>query len=171
MPGHPDVRQDSCIGRVYTVHPNSSERYYLRLLLHTVQGPTSFDDLKTVDGELQEIFQSACRALGLLEDDVCWEATMREAAVADLFSVLVVFCNLSHPLELWTLFKDSLLEDFLRTAQQVDENITFQNSPNLYDLCLSKIQEIITSIGGLQLDSYGLPVPATANNHFNFDYL
>ncbi|XP_054275666.1 uncharacterized protein LOC128994867 [Macrosteles quadrilineatus] len=83
VPGHPDVRQDSCIGRVYTVHPNSSERYYLRLLLHTVRGPTSFDDLKTVDGELQETFQSACRALGLSEDDVCWEATMREAAVAD----------------------------------------------------------------------------------------
>jgi hypothetical protein len=178
VPDHPDIRKDPCIGRVYTVHPNSGERYYLRLLLHSVRGPLSFDDLKTVDGELHATFQSACRALGLLEDDSCWEGTMREAAVTDspsklrdLFSVLLVFCNLSHPLELWTLFKDSLSEDFLRTAQQVNENVTFQNSPNLYDLCLSNIQEIVTRIGGLQLNTYGLPLPAIPANQLNMDYV
>ncbi|KIH61446.1 hypothetical protein ANCDUO_08282 [Ancylostoma duodenale] len=42
-----DVRASDALGRVYTVHPNNDECYYLRLLLHTVRGPTSFTDLKT----------------------------------------------------------------------------------------------------------------------------
>ncbi|XP_013775742.1 uncharacterized protein LOC106460570 [Limulus polyphemus] len=141
--GHPNVKQDSCIGRVYTVHPSCSERYHLRLLLHSVRGPISFNDLKTVRGELHPTFQSACRAIGLLEDEACWEETLRGAAVSesprklrDLFSVLVVFCNLSNPLDLWMRFRDSLFEGILTAAQQVDVNITYDNAPNLYDLCL-----------------------------------
>jgi len=38
--GHPGVKQDHVIGRVYTVYPNNAECYYLRLLLHEVRGPT-----------------------------------------------------------------------------------------------------------------------------------
>ncbi|KIH67100.1 hypothetical protein ANCDUO_02572, partial [Ancylostoma duodenale] len=48
VPGS-DVRASDALGRVYTVHPNSDECYYLKLLLHTVRGPTSFTDLKTVN--------------------------------------------------------------------------------------------------------------------------
>ncbi|XP_054285654.1 uncharacterized protein LOC129002107 [Macrosteles quadrilineatus] len=178
VPGHPDVRQDPCIGRVYTVHPSCSERYHLRLLLHTVRGPTSFEDLKTVDGVLHPNFQSACRALGLLEDDACWEGTLAEAAVSDsptklrdLFSVLLVFCNVSNPLELWIRFRDSLSEDFLRSAHQVDINTTFENNPIIYDQCLASIQETITRMGGLGLESYNLPVPAIDVNQLNHDYI
>lgn len=43
-----DVYQKDSIGRVYTVHPNNSECFYLRMLLHTIKGPTSFEYLKTV---------------------------------------------------------------------------------------------------------------------------
>ena len=74
--GYPDVRQDSCIGRVNTGHPSCSERYYFRLLLHSVQGPSSFGELKVVDGVQHPTFQAACRARGLLEDDFCWEETL-----------------------------------------------------------------------------------------------
>ena len=35
------------VGRVYGVHPREGERFYLRLLLMKIAGPTSFDDLKT----------------------------------------------------------------------------------------------------------------------------
>ncbi|KAI5747287.1 hypothetical protein M8J77_013075 [Diaphorina citri] len=49
VPGHPNIRRDSCIGRVYTVHPSNAERYYLRLLLHSIRGPTSFEALRTVN--------------------------------------------------------------------------------------------------------------------------
>ncbi|UYV64029.1 hypothetical protein LAZ67_2006361 [Cordylochernes scorpioides] len=38
------------IGRVYTVHPNFEECFYLRMLLHSVRGPTSFAALRTING-------------------------------------------------------------------------------------------------------------------------
>ncbi|KAI5705868.1 hypothetical protein M8J75_002513 [Diaphorina citri] len=119
VPGHPNIRRDSCIGRVYTVHPSSAERYYLRLLLHSIRGPTSFEALRTVNEVLQPTFQAACRELGLLEDDACWAETLREAAVSDssrklrdLFCVLIVFCTVSSPRDLWMEFRDHLAEEY-----------------------------------------------------------
>ncbi|RCN48933.1 hypothetical protein ANCCAN_05042 [Ancylostoma caninum] len=64
-----DVRESDALGRVYTVHPNNDECYFLRLLLHTVRGPTSFADLKIVDGEVCETYREACQRRGLLEND------------------------------------------------------------------------------------------------------
>ena len=46
------------------------ERYYMRLLLNHVTGPTSFDDLKTVNGVQSSMFQEAALLHGLLEGDV-----------------------------------------------------------------------------------------------------
>jgi len=48
--GWPDIKREQCLGRVYTVHPNSTECYHLRMLLHEIRGPTSFEALKTVNG-------------------------------------------------------------------------------------------------------------------------
>ena len=48
-PHFPDVKSTDALGRVYTVHPNNSECFYLRMLLHEVTGPTSFEALKTVN--------------------------------------------------------------------------------------------------------------------------
>ena len=38
------------IGRVNSANPKEGERFSLRLLLNHVRGPTSFEDLLTVDG-------------------------------------------------------------------------------------------------------------------------
>lgn len=59
--GHLGVRKDAALGRVYTVHPNFTECYYLRLLLHHIRGPTSFAMLKTVNSIVQPSYQTACR--------------------------------------------------------------------------------------------------------------
>lgn len=57
------------IGRMYHCNPMQGEKYYLRLLLTTVPGATSFEALRTVDGVEYPTFWAACLALGLLEDD------------------------------------------------------------------------------------------------------
>ena len=57
------------IGRMYFASPNSSEKFYLRLLLTNVRGPQSYDYLCTVNNVVHPTFKSACVALGLLEDD------------------------------------------------------------------------------------------------------
>jgi len=63
------VRASDALGRVYTVHPNNAECYFLRMLLHTVKGPTSFQALKTVNEEICDTYREACYRLGLLEND------------------------------------------------------------------------------------------------------
>jgi hypothetical protein len=45
------------IGRMYMVCPREGERYYLRLLLCHVPGATTFNDLRTHDGELHPTFK------------------------------------------------------------------------------------------------------------------
>ncbi|XP_028799879.1 uncharacterized protein LOC114755171 [Neltuma alba] len=67
------------IGRLYYVPPGSGEIYYLRLLLATVRGPTSYEDLRTVDSIFYPTFRDACYALGLLEDDREYIDAMKEA--------------------------------------------------------------------------------------------
>lgn len=68
-----EIKKEHALGRVYTVHPKNTECYHLRLLLHEVRGPSSYDDLKTVNGVLHSTFQLACMTLGLLKDDKHWE--------------------------------------------------------------------------------------------------
>ncbi|GFX50911.1 ATP-dependent DNA helicase [Trichonephila clavipes] len=58
--GYPEIKKDQVLGRVYIVHPGNTERYYLRLLLHKIPGPTSFTALKIVTGVVQPSFQTAC---------------------------------------------------------------------------------------------------------------
>jgi hypothetical protein len=67
--GHPGVWVTQALGHVYTVHPSNSECFYLHMLLHVVRGPTSFTDLKTVNGVVCETYRETCDRLGLLESD------------------------------------------------------------------------------------------------------
>lgn len=77
------IKRDTALGRVYTIHPNYSECYYLRLLLHHVRGPTSFNDLKTVNGEIMPTYRAACQARNLLESDTHWRDTLSDAAISE----------------------------------------------------------------------------------------
>lgn len=86
--GWPGVKKDNALGRVYDVHPNYGECYCLRLLLHEVRGPTSFSDLKTVIGVLHSTLQSACKTLGLLEDDINWHNVLKETALSETSVIL-----------------------------------------------------------------------------------
>lgn len=92
------------IGRVYTIHPNNAECYFLRMLLHNVRGPSSFDELKKVDGYLCSTYREACEMLGLLEKDQHWDLTLTEALlfsvpsrIRSLFAIILTTCTPSDP--------------------------------------------------------------------------
>lgn len=59
--GHPEIMKTNAIGRVFTVHPNNAECFYLRMLLHEIRGPTSFTDLRTIHGYLCQTYREACQ--------------------------------------------------------------------------------------------------------------
>uniref|UniRef100_A0A914Y647 Helitron helicase-like domain-containing protein n=1 Tax=Panagrolaimus superbus TaxID=310955 RepID=A0A914Y647_9BILA len=52
--------------RLYNVNPKRTNCFYLRRLLMAVPGPTSFENIRTVDGVLYPTYREACVALGLV---------------------------------------------------------------------------------------------------------
>ncbi|XP_063903766.1 uncharacterized protein LOC135123203 [Zophobas morio] len=174
----PGVKKDQALGRVYTVHPNNAECYYFPLLLHQVRGPTSFSDLKTIDGVVYPTYQSSCKSLGLLEDDKQWNATMEEAALTDspfklrdLFSILLIFCKVTDALSIWEKYKNSLSEDIKRQVQsECQDSVQIMNE--VYNKCLISIEDTVLSLGGQCLEYYGLPQPVRREEVIqNRDYL
>jgi len=111
----------NCIGRMYSISPTQTELFHLRLLLLTVKGAMSFDDLRTVNGEICQSFLAACLALGLIEDDEEWKRAMNEAVgwmmprqLRRLFVRILLHCQPLHPEELWENFKIAMSEDYVR---------------------------------------------------------
>ncbi|CAH1452958.1 unnamed protein product [Lactuca virosa] len=68
------------IGRIHSVSPKLSEAYFLRILLNKVKGPTSFDEILTVNGQRHSSFRDVCYALGLLDDDKEYIDAIKEAS-------------------------------------------------------------------------------------------
>src|SRR4029077_4441575 len=67
----------TAIGRMYHCNPNQGERFFVRLLLTIRRGAKSFEDLRTVFGEVYPTFRAACAAQGLLDDDREWSSSIR----------------------------------------------------------------------------------------------
>ena len=67
------------ISRMHMILPSVGELFYLRMLLLHVRGPTSFRDLKTIDGLEMDSYFGACKGRSLIEDDDLWFETMVEA--------------------------------------------------------------------------------------------
>lgn len=166
-----DVRKTDELGRVYTIHPNNAECYFLRLLLHTVRGPTSFASLRTIDGEECHTFREACQKYGLLKEDTHWATTMSDAAAQcspqqfrSLFAIILTTCAPSVPTQLWVAHKDSLSEDFLRQSRQLNNNPDLQIYRNTYNLALIDIEDKCPSIFNKSLEQWGLEKPTRNHN-------
>ncbi|XP_063909244.1 uncharacterized protein LOC135126934 [Zophobas morio] len=127
------------LGRVYTVHPNNGECYYLRMLLHVVKGPTSFQAIKTIDGQECETYREACFKLGLLENDQHWDNTLAEASetrhahqIRTLFAIILTTCAPSDPKGLWEKHKESMSEDILLRARRNNPGLDVQYSEDIF---------------------------------------
>ncbi|XP_022722231.1 uncharacterized protein LOC111279552 [Durio zibethinus] len=109
-----------CIRRIYYAHSASGERYYLRLLLNIVRGPTSFEDIRTIDGILYPTFKEASAVMGLLDNDDEWHEAIKEASqwasghqLRQLFVTLILFCEVTEHFTLWIRNWEILSEDIL----------------------------------------------------------
>ena len=54
---------------MYFVGPSGGEWFFLRTLLTIVKGARSYEDLRSVDGNVYETFKAACVACGLYDND------------------------------------------------------------------------------------------------------
>ncbi|KAG5626225.1 hypothetical protein H5410_011443 [Solanum commersonii] len=138
-------KQRNVIGRVVTFHPTEGERYYLRLLLMNVRSPKSYEDLLTFNGEYCSTFRKSTNKRGLLLCDNNLTECMSEEAtyqipssLRHLFGVLLSYCNLNNPKELWKFFENSMSEDFNKypglSSREVHYNILNHINDILYSM-------------------------------------
>jgi hypothetical protein len=159
---HPRQRNSFALGRMIYIGPTAGERFHLRTLLMVVRGPRSFDDLKTVDGEVCETFHDACLKRGLLEDDGEWEICLRDAAeiqtgsqLRHLFITLLLFCTPTQPNTLWMTFRDKICDDLRHKLYELGRTIVIQNE--IYDFGLHLIDNILHDSGHALSDFPSMP--------------
>ena len=109
--------------RIGDVPPRYREVYYLRLLLHHVRGPASFEDDRTVAGTVHETFRSACAVYCLLVSDSQHVSTLTEAArlkvpssLRLLFVHVVVYCRPNNVRGLYLQFEKDMQQDWIRVT-------------------------------------------------------
>lgn len=155
-------KQRGQIGRIVYAHPAEGERYFLRVLLNHVRGPTSYEDLKTVAGIICPTFRESCENRGLIETDktlddcLCESATFQMPyALRRLFATILVFCEATKIRELWEKHKESMSEDYLRNHC---------NSKTVEQMVLRDIRDLLHSMGK-DMKNYDLPeLNDTGNN-------
>ncbi|XP_036317401.1 uncharacterized protein LOC118732375, partial [Rhagoletis pomonella] len=125
------------LGRLYTVHPTQRECFFLRLLLVNVPGPTSFEFLRTVNG------QDSCRELQLLEADYHWDLSLADAAFAStpnsirqLFEIILTTCYPTQSSALWGKYKNYMAEDILRRIRHTNQDPNIDYTPEIYNEAL-----------------------------------
>ncbi|KAL8614341.1 hypothetical protein ACOMHN_007679 [Nucella lapillus] len=163
--GQEGVKAGDTIGQVYTVHPKNRECFYLRLLLHTVNGPTSFENIRSFAGVVCDTYQEACCLRELLEDGEHWSRTMEEAAATQmpsqlrhLFAILLTTCELPDPTGLWEAHKEELSEDVLARTRRQNPGVQVEFNQFIYNEALLELEAIITSLGS-SMEACQMPKP------------
>ena len=118
-------RKGFSLGRVHSVSPKLGEAYFLRILLNKVKGPTCYEDIRTVNGEICPTFKDACYAMGLLDDDREYIEAINEAShsasgfsVRELFATMLMSDSLSRPEFVWENTWEQLADGILYNQRQ-----------------------------------------------------
>jgi hypothetical protein len=119
-------KQGFSIGRLHFAAPASGQLFYLRTLLNYVKGPTSYDDIKTINNIKYDTFKDACFALGLLDDDREFIDAIIEASswgtgyfLRCLFAILLVSDEINRPEVVWDKTWVHLSDDILHKQRQL----------------------------------------------------
>ncbi|XP_019191668.1 PREDICTED: uncharacterized protein LOC109186192 [Ipomoea nil] len=138
------------IGRIFYVPPNTGEIFYLRCLLNIVRGPTSFDEIKKVDGVQYNSFRDACYARGLIEDDKEYIDAITEAStwslassLRKLFVTLLTSSSMAKPENVWEMVWPFLSDDaeyvYRRNLSVPDLNMNESQKKNFALLEMEKL--------------------------------
>ncbi|XP_019413906.1 PREDICTED: uncharacterized protein LOC109325794 [Lupinus angustifolius] len=143
------------LGRMYTVSPSEGDKFYLRVLLNHVRGPTSWESLLTVNGTCFPTFKQSAQERGFLEGDDSIRQCLLEAsnlrtpiALRRLFVTILVFCEPTDVKSLWEEFESYMVEDYPSTSSTIRTNFTNKLLRDLNDLLL---------LHGKQISDFDLP--------------
>jgi len=131
------------------------------MLLHIVQGATSYEDFRTVDGILYSTFKEACFERGLLDDTNEWHEALIEAStwattaeLRSMFCSMLMFSEVSQPHQLWEQHWEDLTDDLQRQTRRDLNNHSLEISlEHRRNLGLYEI-ELILNKNGRSLKDY-----------------
>ncbi|XP_016166002.1 uncharacterized protein LOC107608783 [Arachis ipaensis] len=155
------------IGRIFFVPPGSGEIYYLRLLLNFVRGPTSYEQIRTIDGVIYSTFRDACYAYGLLADDKEYIDAIEEAShwgsgeyLRRLYATLLFSNSMARPEHVWENTRRMLSDDILHRQRRLLNNQELQiTDEELWDLTLIEIEKLLKSYNKSLRDFPSMPFP------------
>lgn len=152
------------IGRMYYVPPTAGERFYLRKLLTSVRGPTSFTHLRTVNNIIHPTYRDACLALGLLSDDTEWHECLEEAKLIksgrqlrQLFTTILQFCEPARPEALWQAYRVDICDD-LEHRLRLDGFVDVTEE-DVFDYGLYLVEQLLREAGRSLHDFPSMPCP------------
>ncbi|KAJ9183289.1 hypothetical protein P3X46_007166, partial [Hevea brasiliensis] len=142
------------IGRIYYIHPNAGELYYLIKLLKYVKGATCYEDLRTINNILYPSFQEACEALELLGDDREWDEGLKETTqcatssqLRHLFTIILLVSSMSN--------------DIVIRLKNLYNNPDFQiPTHELQNYVLYELEKLLNA-SSTSLTSFKLPLTST----------
>ncbi|KAG3152527.1 hypothetical protein PC128_g22757 [Phytophthora cactorum] len=148
------------------MHDRQRVRLYMRVLLCHRKGPTSFENLRTVDGVTYDSYREAALHAGYLEDDSEWVACMTEASqfrmpyqLRQLFAAIIVYSQVVEVGALWEQFYDDLSLDFGYKYRSLEGNakeemVKIHTLKSLNDLLLANGSAVVHFEDLLQLCEY-----------------
>ena len=171
--GDSDAMSDT-ISRMAMVplNPHTQERFYLRMLLHHVRGPKSYEELRTVDGVTYDTFLEAAIKRRLVEDDNSTENALDEAyhtanemaleeaytayfgdCFRNFFATLLMFGTVKNARQLYEKFKVKLCEDLCKKRRITEPDAAVFNE------CLKRLQKVFEDNGKDMVKDFGLDAP------------
>ncbi|XP_004308422.1 PREDICTED: uncharacterized protein LOC101310942 [Fragaria vesca subsp. vesca] len=159
------IRNWKVLGRIYSMSPSESEKFYLRVLLSHVRGPESFLDLLTVNGALQPTFKQAAENRGLLENDNSIRMCLAEAsairmplALRRLFVTILVYGVPAGVRALWDEFAHFMMEDYTSSNDVANRNRLLRDLNRILQQFGKNIRDYdLPQLTGELEDNIGMP--------------
>ncbi|XP_058756263.1 uncharacterized protein LOC131629499 [Vicia villosa] len=155
------------IGRLIWVPPTAGELFYLRMMLTVAKGPTTYEEIRTVDNIQFDTFRDACFAMGFLEDDKEYIAAIKEAShwgtghfLRKLFVVMLFSGAVNRPAHVWEQSWLLLSDGVLHTQRALAANPELVlTQEELQNVTLIEIEKLLQANRRTLKDFSPIPYP------------
>ena len=100
-------KKGNTIGRIIWVPPSTQELFYMRMMLTVSQGPTTYEEIRTIANIVYSTFKEAC-LMAFLQDDKEFVEAIRKAKgwgsgylLRKLFVTMLLSNNTNNPENVW----------------------------------------------------------------------
>ncbi|KAI3700843.1 hypothetical protein L2E82_45482 [Cichorium intybus] len=160
------------VSRLAYVHPTCGETFYLRMLLCHQKGCCTFADIRKVNEIIFPSYRLACEALGLIGDDKEWQFALDDASswassvqLRALFCHLLLFCDVSNPLQMWEYAKLKMVDDIRHSFSFASHSRDNLIPANIIEqqLLLELEKYLNASSPSKSLSDFQLPLPSSSS--------